>query len=71
MMLFAIFTFELGSLLCGCAKNINMLIAARAIAGIGGAGLFSMVFIVISDIPNYYSLLLFSLILDRCGESEG
>eukprot|EP00026_Physarum_polycephalum_P003870 Phypoly_transcript_03886.p1 GENE.Phypoly_transcript_03886~~Phypoly_transcript_03886.p1 ORF type:complete len:549 (+),score=68.99 Phypoly_transcript_03886:489-2135(+) len=50
--LFAIFTFEFGSLLCGLAKNINMLITARAIAGIGGAGLFSMVFIVISDVVN-------------------
>jgi EmrB/QacA subfamily drug resistance transporter len=50
--LFAIFTFELGSLLCAVSQNINMLIAARAIAGIGGAGLFSMVFIVISDVVN-------------------
>ncbi|KAJ1548458.1 hypothetical protein HK405_003111 [Cladochytrium tenue] len=46
----AIFIFELGSALCGAAANMNMLIAARAIAGVGGAGIFSLVIIIISDL---------------------
>ena len=31
--------FEIGSLICGVAPNSNTLIAGRAIAGLGGAGL--------------------------------
>jgi MFS family permease len=33
--------FELGSLICATAVSSLMLIIGRAIAGIGGAGLFS------------------------------
>lgn len=44
--------FEIGSLLCAVSTNINMLIAARAIAGIGGAGLMSLVLIITADIIN-------------------
>ncbi|KAI7906628.1 major facilitator superfamily domain-containing protein [Cokeromyces recurvatus] len=50
ILLFGIFMFLLGSLLCGVAKSMIMLIVCRAIAGIGGAGIFSMVFIIISDL---------------------
>ncbi|KAF8213426.1 major facilitator superfamily domain-containing protein [Mycena galopus ATCC 62051] len=34
----SMFIFSLGSLLCAVAQNINMLLAARAIAGIGAGG---------------------------------
>ncbi|KAI8836152.1 hypothetical protein BC829DRAFT_493426 [Chytridium lagenaria] len=44
-----IIIFVIGSALCGAATGINMLIAARAIQGIGGAALISMVLISISD----------------------
>ena len=37
----AICIFELGSLLCGAAPNTASLIAGRAIAGVGSAGLLS------------------------------
>ena len=50
LLLFAIAAFEVGSLLCGLSSNIVMLIIARAIAGIGGGGITSMVIIVISGI---------------------
>ncbi|EIE86723.1 hypothetical protein G6F46_002743 [Rhizopus delemar] len=50
ILLFGISVFLFGSILCGAAKNMVMLIVGRAIAGIGGAGITSMVFIVISDI---------------------
>ncbi|GAA5810324.1 hypothetical protein MFLAVUS_003745 [Mucor flavus] len=47
---FGIAVFLFGSVLCGAAKNMVMLIVARAIAGIGGAGILSMVFIIFSDL---------------------
>ncbi|CAG8642170.1 3583_t:CDS:10, partial [Acaulospora morrowiae] len=46
----AIITFELGSLLCGLSTNMTMLIISRAIAGIGGGGIFSLVYIIITEI---------------------
>ncbi|CAA9964504.1 Multidrug resistance protein fnx1 [Pyrenophora teres f. maculata] len=42
--------FFVGSLLAGVAVNMNMLIAARVIQGIGGGGLITLVNITISDI---------------------
>ncbi|ORY39947.1 MFS general substrate transporter, partial [Rhizoclosmatium globosum] len=49
---FAISVFEIGSLICGAATSMAMLIAGRAIAGIGGGGIFSCVIIIISDIVS-------------------
>ncbi|KAH8911766.1 MFS general substrate transporter [Coniochaeta sp. PMI_546] len=46
--LVALFIFELGSLICGVAPNSIALIIGRAIAGIGGAGIFSGAIIIIS-----------------------
>ncbi|KAJ3132007.1 hypothetical protein HK101_004643 [Irineochytrium annulatum] len=48
----SIVIFEIGSLLCGVARNMEMLIAARAIAGMGGGGIFSLVIIIISDLTT-------------------
>lgn len=58
--LFAISTFLAGSFLCGVAgefgtlpilgDGMNQLIAFRAIQGFGGAGLFSLAFIIIADL---------------------
>lgn len=42
--------FGLGSLLCGLAPSIYFLIGARALQGIGGGGLTTVVSIVFSDI---------------------
>ncbi|CAO3652066.1 unnamed protein product [Cunninghamella blakesleeana] len=42
--------FLFGSLLCGVATSMIMLIVFRAVAGIGAAGVFSGVFIIISEI---------------------
>lgn len=62
--LFAVSVFLLGSFLCGLAgefgtlpvlgDGMNQLIVFRAIQGFGGAGLFSMAFIIIADLfpPN-------------------
>ncbi|KAJ3131011.1 hypothetical protein HK100_006984 [Physocladia obscura] len=48
----AIFIFELGSFICGISNSMTMLIIGRAVAGIGGGGIFSLVLIIISDIVS-------------------
>ncbi|CAI2169290.1 17357_t:CDS:10 [Funneliformis geosporum] len=50
--LMAIFLFEIGSLICGLAPNMVTLIIARAISGVGGGGIFGLVFIIIADIVS-------------------
>lgn len=48
----ALFTFELGSFICGVTPNSMGLILGRAIAGIGGAGLLSgSILIVTQTVP--------------------
>ncbi|KAJ3076782.1 hypothetical protein HDU98_000082 [Podochytrium sp. JEL0797] len=49
---FAIVVFELGSLLCAISTSMPFLIIARAVAGIGGGGIFSLVMIIVSDIVS-------------------
>jgi EmrB/QacA subfamily drug resistance transporter len=46
----AILIFLAGSILCGLSQNLPMLIAFRAIQGIGGGGLMSLAFSIIGDI---------------------
>jgi MFS family permease len=46
--LFAVVSFMFGSLLCGVATSMPMLIIARAIQGLGGGGLISLVMIIIA-----------------------
>ncbi|KAJ6007479.1 hypothetical protein N7540_011455 [Penicillium herquei] len=36
----SIFLFEVGSAICGAAQNMNVFIAGRALAGLGGAGMY-------------------------------
>lgn len=48
--LIAIFLFTIGTLLCGLAKSMPMLIAARTLAGCGGGGIMTISSIVASDI---------------------
>ncbi|KAI9337366.1 major facilitator superfamily domain-containing protein [Zopfochytrium polystomum] len=50
--IFAICIFELGSTLCGAATSMEMLIVGRAVAGVGGGGIFSSVLIIITDIVS-------------------
>ena len=46
--LFALFVFELGSLVCGVAPNSTALIVGRAVAGLGSAGLFSGALLIVA-----------------------
>ncbi|KAF9429451.1 hypothetical protein BGZ76_001281 [Entomortierella beljakovae] len=49
MYLFGSSVFLIGSIGCGAASSMTMLILFRAVQGLGGAGLFALVFIIISD----------------------
>ncbi|KAJ3385588.1 hypothetical protein HDU92_002975 [Lobulomyces angularis] len=49
----AITLFEIGSFLCGAAPDMNTLIIGRIVAGIGGAGIFTIVLVIIADIVSY------------------
>jgi MFS family permease len=44
----ALFIFEVGSLICGVAPNSMALIIGRAIAGVGGAGIYSGAVVIIA-----------------------
>jgi MFS family permease len=58
--IFAIVIFLIGSALCGAAQSMIMLIVARALQGVGGAGLSGLVFILVGGrvTVNYQNLLL-------------
>ncbi|HTN41083.1 MAG TPA: MFS transporter, partial [Asticcacaulis sp.] len=49
-LLMAIVIFLIGSVLCGLANSMILLIGARVIQGLGGGGLMSLVQTVISDV---------------------
>ncbi|KAG0043840.1 hypothetical protein BGZ83_010984 [Gryganskiella cystojenkinii] len=49
MYMIACVIFLLGSIGCGVANSMTMLILFRAVQGIGGSGLFSLVMIIIAD----------------------
>ncbi|KAF8309584.1 ABC transporter [Clavulina sp. PMI_390] len=48
--MFAVTLFELGSLICGVAPNMNVLIFGRALAGVGAAGIFGSCIATIAEI---------------------
>ncbi|KAG2732244.1 hypothetical protein G9P44_004661 [Scheffersomyces stipitis] len=49
-MVTAIVLFEAGSLMCALAKNMNVLIGGRVLAGIGAAGIQGMVFVIVTEV---------------------
>jgi hypothetical protein len=59
----ALFIFEVGSLICGVAPNSTTLIVGRAIAGLGGAGIFSGAILIVANTvplikrPTYMGLI--------------
>ncbi|WP_318469337.1 MDR family MFS transporter [Photobacterium leiognathi] len=49
MLNISIVLFVMGAIACGLSQDINMLIAARVLQGIGGGGLIALAFTVIAD----------------------
>lgn len=62
VMIFAVTVFLFGSILCACAKNMDWLIGARVVQGLGGGGCLTLTTVIISDIttlrerPKYLAL---------------
>ncbi|KAJ7204773.1 ABC transporter [Mycena pura] len=52
LFLVSIFTFEIGSLLCALAPSVNVLIVGRAVAGLGGTGLWVSIMSIIARITT-------------------
>ncbi len=50
VLMFAIGTFTLGSLLAGAAQDMTELIATRALQGLGAGGLITLAFTIVSDV---------------------
>ena len=46
----AVAVFFIGSTLCGASVSLGMLIVGRAVQGVGGGGLLTMVNIIIGDL---------------------
>lgn len=51
-LLAALFFFELGSLICGVAKSMDVLIFGRAIQGVGASGMFATIMVIITIITR-------------------
>ncbi|EXJ81528.1 hypothetical protein A1O1_07592 [Capronia coronata CBS 617.96] len=51
-LLCAISVFLLGSVLCGCANSMTVLIAARVVQGVGAGGIITLVYILIGDLVS-------------------
>ena len=54
VIMLAVSIFELGSLVCGVAPNMRVLILGRAIAGAGAAGIFSAGIIIIAELTTLH-----------------
>lgn len=54
-MIAAIVLFEAGSLMCALANSMNVLIGGRVLAGVGGGGIQTLVFIVVTEILPIHS----------------
>jgi MFS family permease len=62
----AIGLFELGSLICGLAPSMVVLIIGRAVAGLGGGAILSLALIIIADFVRIEKRGLFAGIIGTC-----
>lgn len=58
VILFAIFMFEIGSLICGVAPSMDVLILGRAVAGLGAAGIFTCGIVILAEVRIDFDSLL-------------
>ncbi|EGW35143.1 multidrug-resistance transporte [Spathaspora passalidarum NRRL Y-27907] len=49
-MVAAVVIFEAGSLMCALANDMNVLIGGRVLAGVGGAGIQGLAFVIITEV---------------------
>ncbi|KAJ7168989.1 major facilitator superfamily domain-containing protein [Mycena filopes] len=54
VLLAAIVIFDVGSLACGLARNVTMLIAGRTVSGVGAAGIFVALFQTIAQVTTLH-----------------
>ena len=50
VMLASLVIFTVGATICGAAQSMNMLIAGRAIQGVGGGGIIALTDIIVADL---------------------
>lgn len=60
LILIAVAVFFLGSALCGAAVSVTMVVAGRAVQGVGAGGLLTLVNIIIGDLFSQRSVELFA-----------
>ncbi|KLT44397.1 MFS general substrate transporter [Cutaneotrichosporon oleaginosum] len=66
VILFAVFIFEVGSLVCAVAPSMNVLILGRAIAGAGSAGIFSGAMVIVAEITPLHSRAQYMALIGIC-----
>jgi MFS family permease len=67
--LVSIIIFEIGSLICGAANSSAVLIAGRAIAGVGGAGIFSGALIIAAHTSTSFGIIPHRICANHCSSS--
>jgi predicted MFS family arabinose efflux permease len=55
VVMFAVFVFEVGSLICAVAPIMEVLILGRAIAGAGAAGIFGGGMVIVAEITPLHN----------------
>lgn len=55
--IFAVLLFESGQVLAGAAPNLATLLAGRSISGLGGAGLYSVSVMILTEVWLYGCLV--------------
>lgn len=50
VLIFAYLTFGLGTLFCGLSRNMTELFVARALAGIGGCGVITLISVLLNEL---------------------
>ncbi|WWD21836.1 hypothetical protein CI109_106324 [Kwoniella shandongensis] len=66
VILFAVFIFEVGSLICGVSPNMIALIFGRAVAGLGAAGIFGGGLTILSEITSLHNRGMYMALFGVC-----
>ena len=53
--MFAVFIFEVGSLICGVAPSMRVLILGRAVTGVGAAGIFGGGMLIVAELTPLHN----------------